>query len=149
MPERIRASLGKPDNPLFARAKTLGLTLRIRDIIPSTRRAHECAEYARAHDKLPAFHRGVLERYWSHGEDIHDWAVLGAVATAVGLDAAQMQTEVDAGHWRATTDAALAGAAQVGVRAVPTFLVADRIALSGAQEAEVFRQAFARLATPE
>lgn len=145
LPEAIRARMGSPDNPLTSRAKALGLTLVERAHIPNSRRAHECTEFARAQGQLEAFHAQVLERYWAKGDDLHEWTVLRAAAAQSGLDADAMQREVEAGQWRAVTQAALDEAAEVGVQAVPTFIVEDRFVIQGAQSADVFRQAFARL----
>jgi predicted DsbA family dithiol-disulfide isomerase len=138
--------VNSPDNPLNARAAALGLTLKQRDHIPSTRRAHECTEFARSQGKLDAFHHNVLERYWSRGEDLSDWAVLRAAATDAGLDPDVMQAEVAAGKWKPVVQTALDAAAEVGVNAVPTFVIGDRFVVQGAQSAAVFRQAFERLA---
>lgn len=146
LPDRIKQFNANPDNPLKARAQALGLTLVTRDRVPNSRRAHECTEFARAQGKLQAFHHGVIERYWSHGEDIHDWAVLEAIATKAGLDAAAMRSEVEAGRWKAAMQEGLDAAAELGVSAVPTFVIGNRFAIQGAQSAEVFRQAFKRLA---
>lgn len=145
LPEHIRARTQSPDNPLTSRAKALGLTLVQRDHIPNSRRAHECTEYARAQGRLGAFHHEVLQRYWSRGEDLHDWAVLRGAAADAGLDADAMQREVEAGQWRAAMQAGLDEAAELGISAVPTFIVGNRFVIQGAQDADVFRHAFAKL----
>lgn len=135
-----------PQNPLRERAKALGLTMREdRERIPPTRRAHEATEYARAHGKLEPFHRALLERYWSLGENLNDWEVLRGAARQVGLDPEEMQREVIAGQWRGALDAALKEAAELEIHSVPTFLIAGRYLVPGAQEAETFRQVFRRL----
>ena len=67
------------------------------------------------------------------------------VATAAGLDAKQMRAEVEAGTWKAEMEAGLAAAAELGISAVPTFIVGNKFAIQGAQEARVFRQAFERV----
>ncbi len=130
---------------MTARARALGLTLVERTHIPSPRLAHECTEFARAHGALEAFHAAVLERYWSRGEDLSDWAVLRGAAAQAGLDPEAMQREVQAGQWREAVQRGLDEAAGVGVTAVPTFIIGDRYLVQGAQEARVFRQAFERL----
>ncbi len=145
LPESIRGRLRSPDNPLTARAEALGLTLVQREHIPSTRRAHECTEYARAHGRLAEFHHAVLKRYWARGEDLHDWAVLRNAAGDAGLDADAMQREVSAGQWRAAMQEGLDAAAELGVTAVPTFIVQGRLVIRGAEVADTFRQALARL----
>lgn len=145
LPERIKQSIADPNNPLTARAKALGLTINHREHVPNSRRAHECTEYARAHGKLELFHHSVLERYWSRGEDLHDWAVLRAAASDAGLDGAEMEREVTALRWAQATTDGIAAAAQLGIQAVPTFIVGNKFVIQGAQDARVFRQAFERL----
>lgn len=147
LPEHIRARINSPDNPLKARAAALNLKMVEREHIPSSRRAHECTEFARAHGRLEAFHHSVLERYWSRGEDLSDWKVLMAAAQDAALDPTQMQAEVSRGDWKPQVAERLEQAHSVGVSAVPTFVVADRWVVQGAQEGQVFRQAFQRLSS--
>ena len=150
LPDRIKQSIKDPNNPLTARAKALGLTINHRDQVPNSRRAHECTEYARSKGKLDPFHHSVLERYWSKGEDIHDWAVLRGAAVDAGLDPDELQREVEAGAWKKATTDGIASAAELGIQAVPTFIVGNQFVIQGAQDARVFRQAFERLgATPK
>lgn len=137
--------MADPNNALVTRTRKLGLPLVEHTRIPNSMRAHEGAEYARAHGKLEAFHRAVLEAYWARGEDLSDWAVLRAAALSAGLDAKELEAEVSAGRWRAVTEDALREAREAGVTAVPTFLVGDRFVIQGAQEAGVFRHAFERV----
>jgi predicted DsbA family dithiol-disulfide isomerase len=88
----------------------------------------------------------VLERYWSRGQDLSDWGVLRDAGTEAGLDVDAMEREVRAGAWREAMQRGLDEAAELGVSAVPTFVVGNRFVIQGAQEAAVFRQAFERLA---
>ncbi len=146
LPDYVKAYVANPNNPLFARAKTLGLTMRHdRQRIPPTRRAHRAAEAARRLGAFEAFHRGVLERYWSHAENLNDWAVLRRVATDAGLDADALVALADSPDVTAHVDAELARRRAVGVDAVPTFLINERYLVSGAQPADAFADAFTRL----
>lgn len=145
LPAYIREKMADPNNPLTARARSLGITINQRERIPSSRRAHEATEYARSKGKIDAFHHAVLERYWSKSEDLHDWAVLKAAAIEAGLDADEMQREVDAGTWRQPVLAGIEAGAEIGVNAVPTFIVGNRFVIQGAQQGSVFAQAFERL----
>ena len=139
--------MSQPDNPLKARAKALGLTLVERDVIPPTRKAHQCTEYARSKGALGPFHAALIERYWAQGENLNDWACLEGAAAQVGLDAAQMRQQVEAGDWQHAMDEGLEAARQLGINAVPTFIVGNKFVIQGAQDAQVFRQAFDKLAT--
>lgn len=134
----------RPDNPLQARAKQLGITMVERDRIPSSRRAHECTEYARAQGKLHAFHAAVLTAYWTEGKDIHDWAVLEELARGAGLDAIAMRDEVSSGAWKTAVDERVQGAHDLGIHAVPTFLFADKFIVQGAQTLDVLEKVMAR-----
>ncbi len=145
LPERFRKSHEDPNNPLYQRAKALGLPLKPRTQVPNSRRAHECTEYARGAGKEQAFHHAVIERYWSHADDIHDWAVLESAARTAGIDPTAMRAEVEAGKWKAAVEESVAAAHELGVNAVPTFILGNKFAIQGAQEARVFRQAIERL----
>jgi predicted DsbA family dithiol-disulfide isomerase len=136
---------GRPDNPLQARAKQLGITMVERDRIPSSRRAHECTEYARAQGKLHAFHTAVLKAYWTEGKDLHDWAVLEELARGAGLDAVAMRDEVTARAWKTAVDERVQGAHDLGIHAVPTFLFADKFIVQGAQTLDVLEKVMARV----
>lgn len=102
-----------------ARAAALGIKMVEREWIPSSRRAHECTEMARAAGKVDAFHAAVLEAYWSRGEDLHAWDVLERCATHAGLDGTAMRNQVEAGQWKAAVDQRVADARALGVNAVP------------------------------
>ena len=141
--------MGRPDNPLRLRAQELGIQLVEREWIPSSRRAHECTEYAREQGKLEPFHAAVLRAYWSEGKDLHDWAVLEAAAAEAALDPAAMRAAVEAGEYRAAVDERVEAAHDVGIHAVPTFVIADKFLVQGAQTLDVFEKVMARAgATP-
>lgn len=145
LPDRIKQFHKDPNNPLKARTDKLGLTIVQRDLVPNSRRAHEATEYARSKGKLEEFHHGVIERYWTKGEDLHDWKVLREVATAAGLDADEMQPEVDAGKWKQQMEEGVAAGQEIGVTAVPTFVLGGKVGIQGAQNAQVFREALKKL----
>jgi predicted DsbA family dithiol-disulfide isomerase len=145
VPGHVRRRMASPENPLTARAHKLGITLIEREWVPSSRRAHECSEFARAADRLDAFHALLLKAYWAEKKDLHDWSVLQAAAAIAGIDAAAMKSAVESGALRSAVDQRVAAAHELGVHAVPTFLVADRLVIQGAQTADAFRTAFQRL----
>lgn len=135
-----------PDNPLVTRAKQLGLAMRFdRQLIPSTRRAHQAAAWARSKGAFETFHHELLRRYWEAGDDLHAWETLEAAAKVAGLDGGALRDEVSSGRWKPALDDALAEAAELGVHAVPTFLVGERFVIQGAQDRQVFAHAFERL----
>ena len=148
LPAHVKAKLSAPDNPLKLRAQALGLKLVEREWIPSSRRAHECTEHARASGKLEPFHAAVLKAYWEEGKDLHDWAVLEAAALTAGLEPVAMRQQVEAGAFKAEVEKRVSAARDLGVNAVPTFLLGERFIIQGAQEYRVFAQAMEQLGAP-
>ncbi len=134
-----------PNTPLAARAAREGLTLVRRDIVPSTRRAHEAAEYARARGRLDPMHAALLRRYWTEAQDLYAMETLRAAAVEAGLDPDELERAIAAGSFRPAVDAAVEEAHELGIHAVPTFILDDRLAIEGAQELPVFRAAMRQL----
>lgn len=119
-----------------------------RDVIPSTRRAHEAAEYARAKgpkSKINEIYAVLLRRYWSEGQDLYAMETLRGAAAEIGLDPDELERAIEAGTFRPTVEASIRAAHAMGIDAVPTFVFDGRLAVQGAQELPVFRQGMARL----
>lgn len=78
----------------------------------------------------------LFRAYFTDGENVADPSVLNRLATAAGLDA-DLAAEVVAGDdHRSTVQADLDEAEARAITAVPTFVVADRLAIPGAQDVE-------------
>jgi predicted DsbA family dithiol-disulfide isomerase len=125
-----------------------------RDVIPSTRRAHEAAEYARSKGpptpptpptKVRPMHAALLRRYWSEGQDLYAMDTLRGAAVEADLDPDELERAIESGAFRPAVEASIRAASQMGIDAVPTFIFDDRLAVQGAQELPVFRQAMERL----
>jgi predicted DsbA family dithiol-disulfide isomerase len=111
----------------------------------NTRLAHESTEYAREKGKLLKYHRAVFDKFYGKGEDISQWNVLRDAARSVGLDADEMQREVESGRYTAQVNTMVREAQQIGISGVPTYVLNDRYAIVGAQPYEVFLQALKKL----
>jgi predicted DsbA family dithiol-disulfide isomerase len=94
---------------------------------------------------LDPMHEQLLLRYWTIGEDIGQWPALRAAAQDAGLDPDAMQGAVESGAFQPEVDRDIHEAQELGIQAVPTFLVGERHAVQGAQEAEVFRRLLRQL----
>lgn len=134
-----------PNDPLKKRAAALGLKMIPREIIPSTRRAHEAAEFAREQGRLDPMHAALLRRYWSEGQDLWSLETLRGAAAEAGLDPDALQKAIEEGRYRLAVEEALREAQEMGIHAVPTFVFDDQFALQGAQEYPVFKLAMDRL----
>lgn len=125
---------------LAALASEAGVAMNLDAITraPNTLDAHRLLRWAEAEGVQTPVAMALFRRYWQEGADISDPAVLTEVAEAVGMDGAVVARllagEADREEVRAEAEAAR----EMGVTGVPTFLLAGRYALSGAQAPEVW-----------
>ena len=114
--------------------------------IYNTRLAHEATEYACQHGRGNEFHKVLFRKVYAEGQDPSQWDVLRSAAEEVGLDADEMQREVENEKYMATVVDKVRWAYQIGVTGVPTYVINNRYAIVGAQPYEVFKEALEQIA---
>ncbi len=128
--------------------------------IYNTRRAHEATEYARGRGnparfnspiqrdergKGSEFHKVLFRKVYAEGEDPSQWEVIRSAAEEVGLNADEMQREVESEKYTANVADQVRWAYQVGVTGVPTYVINNRYAIVGAQPYDVFKNALEQI----
>lgn len=83
----------------------------------------------------------LFAAYWSRAENVGDHAVLVAAAHEAGMDADAASRLVAGDSFAAEVRAEEREASLLGIHAVPTFVFADRLSVSGAQDPTVLAQA--------
>lgn len=111
--------------------------------LPHSRRALEATEYTRERGRGNGFHRAVFHQLYGLGRDIGSWEVLRDAAAEAGIDPDDMEQEVTSGRLGPVLDAKLTRAAELGIKAVPTYIINDSYRIVGAQPYDVFREAIA------
>ena len=113
-------------------------------ITPNSLDAHRLIRWSHAHNLQSAMAERLFSLYWLEGADIGNRDVLVKAAVDVGLDgvlvAQLLQSEAD-------LDAVIAEvnqASELGITGVPTFIIANRFAVVGAQSSDVLRSAIMR-----
>ena len=118
----------------------------------NTINAHRVVRWATAEGKQEPMVERLFAAYFGEGRDIGDLAVLADVAGEAGLDRAAIAARLAGDDDRTTVEAEIADAYRIGVTGVPTFILAERYGIVGAQSAETLagaiRQAAAKLAEP-
>jgi predicted DsbA family dithiol-disulfide isomerase len=141
----LRARANGSEERLEQLAALHGMKFVSTQRIYNTRLAHEATEYAREHGKANEFHKVVFRKVYVDSLDPSNWQILRDAAEEVGLDAADMQSEVEGGKYTDGVAAQVQEAYQLGVSGVPTYVINDRYALVGAQPYEVFKKALAQI----
>lgn len=140
-----RARANGSEERLQTLATLYGMKFESTKRIYNTRLAHEAAEYAREHGKGNEFHKVVFRKVYADGQDISQWDVLRSAAEEAGLNADEMQSDVEGGRYTANVAEQVRWAFQIGVSGVPTYVINDRYALVGAQPYEAFKDALAQI----
>ncbi len=146
LPDHVKQARAKgSEERLSQLAGLYGMKFASTKRIYNTRLAHEATEYAREHGKANEFHKVVFRKIYAEGQDISQWDILRLAAQEVGLDADEMQSEVESGKYTEEVAAQVQEAYQIGVSGVPTYVIDNRYAIVGAQPYEVFKNALAQI----
>ena len=146
LPERVKQARAQgSEERLKQIAASYGMDFVSTQRIYNTRLAHEATEYARVRGKGNEFHKVVFRKVYAEGQDPSQWEVLRSVAEEVGLDADEMQREVEAEKYMADVVDKVRWAYQIGVTGVPTYVINNRYAIVGAQPYEVFKGALEQI----
>ncbi len=112
---------------------------------PNTADAHRLVLHAEEADPSGAAAARVVEAlfhaYFHEGRHVGERGVLVDLAAAEGLDAAAVARTLDGDEFAAEVAASQREAARLGIRGVPFVVLDDRLAISGAQPAELFDRA--------
>jgi predicted DsbA family dithiol-disulfide isomerase len=144
---RYGIAAGEPD-PLRERFAAYGLEYNRPDVVPNTRLALRVAELARERGLHERFHDRLMDAYWSEATNIGDRDELRRLAGEVGLDPDDVERVLaDPSVHLDLVEGSTRQAMSIGINAVPAFLLDRRLIVLGAQPLDVFRRAFAQLAT--
>lgn len=110
--------------------------------VANSRRAHRLLHLAARQDPSGAttwaLEQALFRTHFTEGRSIWDEAVLRGLAAEVGLGEV---ADLDSSDLDAAVEADIAQAGRLGIRAVPTFVFADKYGVSGAQPVEAFAEA--------
>lgn len=100
--------------------------------VPNTRLAHRLVALAGEH--APLLSEAIFTAYFEQGEDIGQLDRLLAIATRVGLKAAELREALALAAADSLVEDELAEGRRLGIQGVPFFVSAGRWAISGAQD---------------
>jgi predicted DsbA family dithiol-disulfide isomerase len=108
---------------------------------PNTIDCHRLIHWAEAQGKSAEMKQRLMELYFREGGDLTDTGVLVQAAADCGLDAAEMRKRLATDEDVELISAQAREASDKGISGVPTFVFAQKYAVSGAQPADQLARA--------
>jgi predicted DsbA family dithiol-disulfide isomerase len=115
-------------------------------VSPNTLDAHRLIRWAGAAGVQEEIVEALFRAYFLEGRNIGDHTVLVSIAAAAGMDREMVAARLASEEDRAVVRQEIEAAQQMGVSGVPTFIIASRYALVGAQPAEELAAALRNVA---
>lgn len=142
----VTAKFGSPENiarvyqPVLDSAAKAGVVFDMPAVkrAPNTLDAHRLIHWAGLEGRQTPMVAALFRAYWREGRDIGDKSTLADLAAEVGLDRAAMARLLATDADRAEITDRIAHSRSRGVSSVPTFIIADRHAVPGAQPPEMW-----------
>jgi predicted DsbA family dithiol-disulfide isomerase len=100
---------------------------------------------AGTHDLRDAMLERLYRAYFTEQRSIFDRESLVTLGAETGLDPGEARQALDSGAYAEAVADDLKEARSLGITGVPFFVIEGRYAISGAQQAEIFSQALARV----
>jgi predicted DsbA family dithiol-disulfide isomerase len=122
-----------------------GFTYDPPDVLPNAMHSLELGELARDAGVFRELHGSLFTAYWSRHLDIGDPAVLEKIAVASGLDAGKVQEAFADGRYKERISFTTQAALDLGVGGIPSWLIDDKLLISGARPHEAFEDAMTQL----
>ena len=131
--------------PVVEHASAAGLEIDFEGMkrTPNTLDAHRLIHWAGIEKLQNAAVDALFKAYFVEARDIGDHEVLADVADSVGMDAAVVQKLLATDNDREDIARRDTEARKMGVSSVPTFIVAGKHAVPGAQQPELWRKVIA------
>ncbi|GGM01521.1 DsbA family oxidoreductase [Micromonospora yangpuensis] len=154
--EALAAKFGGPDRmeqmvgQVTQVAAGVGLRMDFaRAIAANTFDAHRLIRYADGQGHSAELVEALYQAHFADGVDVGSREALAGIAGSVGLDATAARAHLDSTAGSTELAADLAAARELGVTSVPTFVLAGKYAVTGAQEPQTLLAALTEVAQRE
>ena len=123
-------------NHVYPLAAKMNMPLKKPPVQPRSRLAHEAAKWADKQGCFETYNLALFRAFFEHGKNIGEIEILKGLAADLNLDAESLQISLEKGDYTAMVLADENEARQVGVRAVPAFVVNGKVQAAGVQSAK-------------
>lgn len=115
-------------------------------VSPNTLDAHRLIRWAGEANLQEPVVEALFRAYFIDGRDLGDRDVLADIAGAAGMDRTEIARRLVTDNDKAEVRADIVASQRIGVTGVPTYILANRYGLVGAQPAEELARAIAQVA---
>ena len=149
--EMLQRKYGREPREIWARAEEqarlsgIDLDLSQQPRTFPTQKAHTLVRLARPKGTQHALANAIAWAYFMEHRQVNDVEVLADIATQHGFTREEALADASDARELETSHQMAVWAAQQGIQGVPFFVFDNKFALSGAQPAEVFDMAFAKV----
>lgn len=112
-----------------------------KSVIANSFDAHRLIQLAKKHGLGDEAEERLFKAYFTEGKDISDHLTLIILGDEIGLDGKQVKLMLDSDAYADEVRYEERQANEIGIHAVPFFVINDRYAVSGAQQPEIFLHA--------
>jgi predicted DsbA family dithiol-disulfide isomerase len=120
-------------------AKEVGLHYDFdKAIVANSFDAHRLTHFAKMQGVQDQVEEKLFSAYFTHGKNIADHDVLAEIGSQAGLDPSEIKKMLESDLHREDVDQDIYEAYQLGISAVPNFVIDRKYGISGAQPTEVF-----------
>jgi predicted DsbA family dithiol-disulfide isomerase len=125
-------------DPLKAAGEVDGVPYRFDKITrtPNTLNAHRVIRWAALSDNQQEVVEALFAAYWSDGRDLGDTDTLADIGGRCGMEVATLKRDLSSDRDKLEVLQEVQQAQSMGIQGVPTFIMAQRFGVSGAQSAE-------------
>ncbi len=133
--------------PVAEKARDAGIEINFEAMrrTPNTLDAHRLIHWAGIERKQHEVVDALFRAYFVEGRDIGDAEVLGDIADGIGMDASVVLRLLASDADREDIQRRDALGREMGINSVPTFIVAGKHAVPGAQPTELWQKVIAEL----
>lgn len=105
----------------------MGLPLGKRERTYNSRLAQELAKWAESKGRGDPFHDAIFRAYFVDGKNIAKVDLLSALAKSIGLSEKEARSVLELRTYKEAVDSDWSRSHLLGITAVPTFLIGDRV----------------------
>lgn len=124
---------------LSALGEPYGIKFLNKDMKFNTHRAHLAGEYAKTMEKYDEFSKETFKAYFVESRNLADKEVLNKIANTIGLNAEEMNKQIDDGKFDAILKKSKDLVNVYGVESVPTFIINEKEQLTGVRDYNKFK----------